>query len=72
MASEMANGATSCITLTPRFPRPPFNPSAPPCFAFGKKKLMFAMLEAKLAPAKPHNSAIMINTLNEVLGSCTA
>ncbi len=31
------------------------NAERPPCFAFGKKKLMLAILEAKLAPAKPHS-----------------
>ena len=45
-----------------RLPSPPLMPSALPCLAFGKKKLMFPMLEAKLAPAKPHSSAMMIKT----------
>ncbi|MNC22064.1 hypothetical protein D3C75_700540 [compost metagenome] len=72
MESEITSGATNCITLTPRLPKPPLIPSAPPCFAFGKKKLMFAMLEAKFAPAKPHSNAIMINTLKGVAGFCTA
>ncbi|MOA10284.1 hypothetical protein D3C78_1301680 [compost metagenome] len=72
MATEMASGATNCITLTPRLPRPPFRPSAPPCLAFGKKKLILAMLEAKLAPAKPHSKEIITNTLYGVLASCTA
>jgi uncharacterized protein involved in copper resistance len=34
--------------------RPPLTPSALPCFALGKK-LIFPMLEAKFAPAKPHS-----------------
>ena len=62
MAMEMASGATNCITLTPRLPKPPFRPRAPPCLALGKKKLILAMLEAKLAPAKPHSKEIMMNT----------
>ncbi|MNP32532.1 hypothetical protein D3C76_1257180 [compost metagenome] len=69
---EMASGAINCITLTPMLPRPPLIPSAPPCFCFGKKKLIFAMLEAKLAPAKPHSNAMVTNTLNGVEVSCTA
>ena len=64
---KMTAGATICITLTPRLPRPPLTPSALPCFAFGKKKLIFPMLEAKFAPAKPHNNAIIINTQNGVV-----
>ena len=70
--SETTSGATNCITLTPMLPRPPFRPSAPPCFCFGKKKLMFAMLDAKFAPAKPHNREIIIKVLNGVEVSCTA
>ena len=57
---ETTSGATSCITLTPRLPSPPLIPSALPCFALGKKKLMLPMLEAKLAPAKPQSRAITI------------
>lgn len=60
------------MTLTPRFPNPPLSPNAPPWRAFGKKKLMLAMLEAKLAPAKPHSREMMTNTLYGVLLSCTA
>ena len=70
--NEIASGARSCITLTPRLPKPPLIPSALPCFSFGKKKLMFAILEAKFAPAKPHNSAMMMNVLNGVEVSSTA
>ena len=36
-------------------------------FRFGEKKLIFPMLEAKFAPAKPHSSAIIINTQNGVV-----
>src|SRR3970040_233584 len=36
---------------------PAFSPSAVPFCALGKKKLMLAMLEAKLPPPKPHSSA---------------
>ncbi|SAB91800.1 Uncharacterised protein [Enterobacter hormaechei] len=72
METEIASGAISCITLTPMLPRPPLMPSAPPCFAFGKKKLMFAILDAKFAPAKPHSREIITNTLNGVEVSCTA
>ena len=57
---KITSGATSCITLTPRLPSPPLMPSALPCLAFGKKKLMFPILEAKLAPAKPQSSAMMM------------
>ncbi|VTO24280.1 Uncharacterised protein [Klebsiella variicola] len=70
--TDTTSGATSCITLTPILPRPPLTPSAPPCFAFGKKKLMLAILEAKLAPAKPHSSEIITKTLNGVEVSWTA
>ena len=47
-------------------------PSAPPCFCFGKKKLMLAILEAKFAPAKPHSREIITKTLKGVAVSCTA
>lgn len=70
--SETTRGATSCITLTPMFPRPPLMPSAPPCFCFGKKKLMLAILEAKFAPAKPQSREIITKTLKGVEVSCTA
>ena len=70
--SDTTRGATSCITLTPIFPRPPLMPSAPPCFCFGKKKLMLAILEAKFAPAKPHSREIITKTLKGVAVSCTA
>ena len=63
---KITAGATICITLTPRLPRPPLIPSALPCLALGKKKLIFPILEAKFAPAKPHSSAITINTQNGV------
>ncbi|MNV64966.1 hypothetical protein D3C71_1576330 [compost metagenome] len=71
-ATDMTSGATNCITLTPRLPNPPFRPKAPPCLALGKKKLILAMLEAKLAPAKPHSNEIMTNTPYGVVASCTA
>lgn len=61
----MTSGATSCITLTPKFPNPPLIPRALPCLAFGKKKLILPMLEAKFAPAKPHSKAITINIPKE-------
>ena len=40
--------------------------------AFGKKKLILPMLEAKFAPAKPHSKAITINIPKGVFGFCTA
>ena len=69
---KITAGAIICITLTPRLPSPPLIPSALPCLALGKKKLIFPMLEAKFAPAKPHSKAIMINTQNGVAVFCTA
>jgi hypothetical protein len=36
---------------------PAFMPVAKPFFAFGKKKLIFAMDELKFAPPRPHKSA---------------
>lgn len=59
-------------TLTPKFPNPPLIPRALPCLAFGKKKLILPMLEAKFAPAKPHSKAITINIPKGVFGFCTA
>lgn len=70
--TKMTSGATSCITLTPKFPNPPLIPRALPCLAFGKKKLILPMLEAKFAPAKPHSKAITINIPKGVFGFCTA
>ncbi len=72
MGRKITSGAINCITLTPRLPRPPLMPSALPCFALGKKKLILPMLEAKLAPANPHISAMIINTPNGVAVFCTA
>jgi hypothetical protein len=42
---------------TPRLPRPALSASALPFSALGKKKLMFAIDEAKLPPPSPHSSA---------------
>ena len=53
----ITSGTTNCATDTPRLPKPAFSPIAVPFSAFGKKKLMLAMLDEKLAPPKPHNSA---------------
>ncbi|SVM11415.1 Uncharacterised protein [Klebsiella pneumoniae] len=47
-------------------------PRALPCFALGKKKLIFPMLEAKFAPAKPQSNAIVINTQKGVAVFCMA
>ncbi len=69
---KITSGASNCITLTPRFPSPPLIPNALPCLAFGKKKLMLPILDAKFAPAKPHNRAMSINTPKGVAGFCTA
>ena len=41
------------MALTPRFPSPAFSPSAVPFWDWGKKKLMFDMLEAKFPPPRP-------------------
>ncbi len=38
---------------------PAFRPVASPFFAFGKKKLMFAIDELKFAPPNPQSSARM-------------
>ncbi|MNR08942.1 hypothetical protein D3C85_1251210 [compost metagenome] len=69
---KITAGATICITLTPRLPSPPLIPSALPCLAFGKKKLMLPMLDAKFAPANPHSRAMVINTQYGVALFCTA
>ena len=47
-------------------------PSAPPFSDLGKKKLMLAMLELKLAPPKPHSRARIIMWVKLVSGFCTA
>ncbi|OIQ66352.1 hypothetical protein GALL_520790 [mine drainage metagenome] len=56
-AVVMAYGTTSCIADTPRLPSPALMPRAKPLRACGKKKLMLAMLDAKLPPPKPLSSA---------------
>jgi hypothetical protein len=53
----MTSGTTNCMVETPRFPSPALSPSAVPFWSLGKKKLMLAMLEAKLPPPKPQKSA---------------
>ena len=68
----ITKGTTNCTTDTPRLPRPAFKPSAPPFCAFGKKKLIFDMLEAKLPPPKPHNNASVRKVAYGVSGFCTA
>src|SRR6185369_4875417 len=57
MPVVMTSGTRNCMALTPRLPSPAFRPRAVPFCDFGKKKLMFDMLEAKFPPPKPHNSA---------------
>ncbi|MNN21829.1 hypothetical protein D3C81_1351640 [compost metagenome] len=56
-ATETTTGVTNCTTETPRLPMPAFRPVASPLRAFGKKKLMFAIDELKLAPPSPHSRA---------------
>src|SRR3546814_7486117 len=51
---------------------PAFMPVAKPFFSLGKKKLMLAMLELKLPPPKPHNSASTSSVGYEVVESCRA
>ena len=58
----MTSGTTNCTTLTPRLPSPALSASALPFSAFGKKKEMFAIEEAKLPPPKPHSSASARNS----------
>ena len=58
----MTSGTTNCTTETPRLPRPAFSARALPFSAFGKKKEMLAMEEAKLPPPKPHSSASSTNS----------
>ena len=53
----MTSGTRNCMVETPRLPSPALSPSAVPFWSLGKKKLMLAMLEAKLPPPKPHRSA---------------
>ncbi len=54
----MARGTANCMAETPRLPRPALRPRAVPFRAFGKKKLMLAMLEAKFPPPSPAVAAI--------------
>src|SRR5262245_965757 len=68
----MASGTTNCTTLTPRLPRPALSASALPFSAFGKKKEMLAIEEAKLPPPKPHSSASPRKIQYGVAGFCTA
>ena len=68
----ITNGMTNWTTLTPRLPSPALSASALPFSAFGKKKLMFAIEEAKLPPPKPHNSANDRKMMYGVSGLCTA
>ncbi|MCY1232876.1 hypothetical protein D9M72_453910 [compost metagenome] len=56
-ASDTTSGVTNCTTDTPRLPMPAFSPVARPFFALGKKKLILAIDELKLAPPSPHSSA---------------
>ena len=53
----MTRGMMNCITDTPRLPSPALSAIALPFCAFGKKKLMFDIDEAKLPPPKPQSSA---------------
>jgi hypothetical protein len=53
----ITRGTTNCMTETPRLPKPAFMPRAIPFCDFGKKKLMFAILEAKLPPPNPQRRA---------------
>ena len=62
MPTVITSGTTSWTALTPRLPRPALRPSARPFCALGKKKLMFAIEEAKLPPPKPQSSASSKNT----------
>ena len=68
----IANGTTNCTTLTPRFPSPAFSASALPFSAFGKKKEMLDIEEAKLPPPKPQSSASTRKIQYGVAGFCTA
>ncbi len=56
-------GTRNCTTLTPRLPRPALSASALPFSAFGKKKEMLAIEEAKLPPPRPHSSASTRKTM---------
>ena len=69
---EITTGTTNCTSDTPRLPMPAFRPVARPFFSFGKKKLMLAMLELKLPPPRPHNSASTSSVGNDVVGSRSA
>src|SRR4030067_1511455 len=68
----ITTGTMNCASDTPRLPSPAFSPSAVPFCALGKKKLMLAMLEAKLPPPKPHSSASSTKVEELVAGSLTA
>ena len=68
----MKRGTRICILVTPKLPRPAFNPKARPCCFFGKKKLIFDIDAAKLPPPIPDRSAISWNTQNGVFLSCKA
>ncbi|MNW17900.1 hypothetical protein D3C71_2172510 [compost metagenome] len=53
----ITSGTRNCMALTPRLPSPALRPMALPLALFGKKKEMFAMLEEKLPPPRPHSRA---------------
>ena len=55
--AAITSGTENCITDTPRLPSPALSASALPFCALGKKKLIFAIEDAKLPPPKPHSSA---------------
>src|SRR5690606_13219680 len=55
---DIKMGTSICTVVTPKLPKPAFNPSAKPCCFFGKKKLIFDIDEAKLPPPIPDSSAI--------------
>jgi hypothetical protein len=72
MPTEITSGTMNCTAETPRLPSPAFSPSAEPLHSFGKKKLMFAMLELKLPPPRPHRTASASMTQFGVVGFWTA
>src|SRR5690625_6085102 len=64
-----SKGTRNCITETPRLPSPAFKAKALPFSLRGKKKLILAMEEAKLAPPRPQSKANTTNIKYGVLGS---
>src|SRR3989338_3065139 len=68
----ITSGISTCMVVTPKFPKPALSPSAVPCRRFGKKPLMLDIEQAKLPPPIPEKNASIWNTHSGVVLSCKA